>query len=123
MAAAGKPKEQGAWEVLDFDSQILAVHATLLHTGDVLIFAGSGYRKGVKNYRTRVWHYPSAKFTAPRTPIDLFCRGHAALGAGAQDGVRALVPHADHAGRRANRRRVRPRARRRARAGRRGLHA
>jgi hypothetical protein len=33
--------ELGAWRILDFDSQILAVHAALLHTGDVLFFAGS----------------------------------------------------------------------------------
>src|SRR5688572_29304306 len=32
--------EKGVWRILDFDSQILAVHAALLHTGDVLFFAG-----------------------------------------------------------------------------------
>jgi galactose oxidase-like protein len=76
------PTDKGVWEILDFDSQILAVHAALLHTGDVLIFAGSGYKKGQKNYRTRVWRYPSDKFTAPKTPIDLFCCGHAFLPGG-----------------------------------------
>src|SRR5215208_146735 len=77
-----KASETGVWRILDFDSQILAVHAALLHTGDVLIFAGSGYRKGVQNFRTRVWRYPTRTFTAPKTPIDLFCCGHAFLPGG-----------------------------------------
>jgi Galactose oxidase-like, Early set domain len=77
-----KASDTGVWRILDFDSQILAVHAALLHTGDVLIFAGSGYRKGVQNYRTRVWRYPTRTFTTPRTPIDLFCCGHAFLPGG-----------------------------------------
>jgi hypothetical protein len=77
--------ERGVWRILDFDSQILAVHAALLHTGDVLFFAGSGADRAdheAHRYRTRVWHYPSARFTAPRTPIDLFCAGQAFLAGG-----------------------------------------
>ena len=75
----------GAWRVLDFSSQILAVHAALLHTGDVLFFAGSGADSNdheAHRYRTRVWHYPRARFTAPRTPIDLFCAGQSFLAGG-----------------------------------------
>ena len=75
----------GVWRVLDFDSQILAVHAALLHTGDVLFFAGSGADPNdheAQRYRTRVWHYPRARFTAPRTPIDLFCAGQSFLAGG-----------------------------------------
>jgi hypothetical protein len=80
-----KAAEKGRWRILDFDSQIIAVHAALLHTGDVLFFAGSGL--SVPNFeahrfRTRVWHYPSKKFSAPKTPIDLFCCGHAFLPGG-----------------------------------------
>ena len=33
---------QGAWEVLPFNSEVLPVHAALLHTGKVLFAAGSG---------------------------------------------------------------------------------
>lgn len=76
---------KGVWRLLDFDSQILAVHAALLHTGDVLFFAGSGYNVHnfeAHRFRTRVWHYPRASFSAPRTPIDLFCCGHAFLPTG-----------------------------------------
>jgi hypothetical protein len=77
--------ERGVWRILDFESQILAVHAALLHTGDVLFFAGSGADPTdheAQRYRTRVWHYPSARFSAPRTPIDLFCAGQAFLPGG-----------------------------------------
>ena len=72
------PAEAGTWRILDHSSQILAVHAALMHTGDVLWFAGSGadpddHEAG--RFRTRVWHYPSRRFSSPRTPIDLFCAG------------------------------------------------
>jgi len=33
---------QGRWQVLPFDSEVLAVHAALLHTGKLLFAAGSG---------------------------------------------------------------------------------
>src|SRR5947199_10130375 len=32
----------GAWQVLPFHSEVLALHAALLHSGDVLFAAGSG---------------------------------------------------------------------------------
>jgi hypothetical protein len=76
---------QGVWRLLDFDSQILAVHAALLRTGDVLFFAGSGADRDdheAHRYRTRVWHYPSRRLTAPRTPRDLFCAGQSFLEGG-----------------------------------------
>jgi len=93
-----KASEKGVWRILDFDSQIIAVHAALLHTGDVLFFAGSGYsvpNAKAHRFRTRVWRYPSATFTAPSTPIDLFCCGHAFLSGGrllAAGGTRRYDP-------------------------------
>ena len=82
---ADRAADDGVWRILDFDSQILAVHAALLHTGDVLFFSGSGADPDdhdAHRYRTRVWHYPRARFSAPRTPIDLFCAGQAFLPGG-----------------------------------------
>jgi hypothetical protein len=72
----------GAWRLLDFDTQVFAIHAALLHNGDVLLFSGSSNNPvnlAAHQFRSRVWHYPSARFTAPDTPIDLFCCGHAFL--------------------------------------------
>ena len=76
---------RGVWRILDHSSQILAVHAALMHTGDVLFFAGSGADPEdheAKGFRTRVWHYPSRRFSSPRTPIDLFCAGQTFLAGG-----------------------------------------
>ncbi|MFI6865971.1 galactose oxidase-like domain-containing protein [Nocardia sp. NPDC050406] len=72
----------GLWRVLDFGTEINPVHAALLHTGDVLFFAGSGNdadRHAAREFRTRVWHYPNPGMAAPETPIDLFCVGQAFL--------------------------------------------
>jgi galactose oxidase-like protein len=76
---------KGVWRLLDFDTEINPVHAALLHTGDVLFFSGSGNdvdRFVAHDFRTRVWRYPSARFDAPSTPIDLFCAGQAFLSDG-----------------------------------------
>ncbi|MGH3937770.1 MAG: galactose oxidase-like domain-containing protein [Pseudonocardiaceae bacterium] len=73
---------KGVWRLLDFDTQINPIHAALLHTGDVLLFSGSGNDIDdfiAHQFRSRVWHYPSTRFDAPETPIDLFCCGHAFL--------------------------------------------
>jgi Domain of unknown function (DUF1929)/FG-GAP-like repeat/Kelch motif len=84
-AGEDDPAKVGTWRILDHSSQILAVHAALLHTGDVLFFAGSGADPDdheANRFRTRVWHYPSRRFSSPRTPIDLFCAGQTFLAGG-----------------------------------------
>lgn len=73
---------EGLWRILDFGTEINPVHAALLHTGDILFFAGSGNdpdRHDAHEYRTRVWHYPNPGLAAPITPIDMFCSGQAYL--------------------------------------------
>ena len=75
----------GVWRLLDFGTEVLAVHAALLHTGDVMFFSGSSNNPAnlaAHDFRTRVWHYPQARLSAPATPIDLFCCGHALLADG-----------------------------------------
>ena len=74
--------EEGVWRILEMDSGVLAVHAALLPTGDVLFFAGSSNdpdAAAAQQYGTRVWHYPAPAMSAPDTPVDLFCCGHAHL--------------------------------------------
>ncbi|MFD0453402.1 hypothetical protein ACFQZK_23725 [Rhodococcus aetherivorans] len=74
--------DMGLWRLLDFGTEINPVHAALLHTGDVLFFAGSGNdpdHHAAHRFRTRVWHYPAPELDAPATPIDLFCVGQAFL--------------------------------------------
>lgn len=73
-------RQKGVFELLPCDSQVLAVHATVLHTGKVLFFAGSGndelYTTGL---RSVVWDYENGGFHTPFTPMDFFCCGHAHL--------------------------------------------
>jgi Domain of unknown function (DUF1929)/FG-GAP-like repeat len=74
--------DEGVWRILEIDSGVLAVHAALLPTGDVLFFAGSSNNADAANaqqYGSRVWHYPTSTMSAPDTPVDLFCCGHAHL--------------------------------------------
>ncbi len=74
--------EQGVWRIQEVGSGVLAVHAALLHTGDVLFFAGSSNDPDAaqaQRYGTRVWHYPDPVLSAPDTPVDLFCCGQVQL--------------------------------------------
>lgn len=94
------PQTQGKWELLSYDSEVLAVHAAVLPSGKVLFFAGSG--NNVVRFRSpdfgntdkRFWcsvvwdpkviPAPSSdnNFSHPDTlrdstgkPVDFFCGG------------------------------------------------
>jgi FtsP/CotA-like multicopper oxidase with cupredoxin domain len=76
---------KGVWETLPCNSQVLAVHAALLHTGKILFFAGSGNdpdKLAAKDMRGVVWDYEQGDFYRPQTPVDVFCAGHAFLADG-----------------------------------------
>ncbi|WP_328473230.1 DUF1929 domain-containing protein [Actinoplanes sp. NBC_00393] len=75
----------GHWELLPVDSHVLAVHAVLMHTGQVLFFAGSG--NSVPNFNARlvrsvVWDYEDGTFHDPGCPFDVFCAGQTVLADG-----------------------------------------
>jgi FtsP/CotA-like multicopper oxidase with cupredoxin domain len=75
-------RAQGLWELLPCDSQVLAVHAALLHTGRVLFFAGTGNdpaKEPAHDFRSVVWDCQNGTFHKPFTPIDFFCAGQAFL--------------------------------------------
>ena len=95
-----RPKTHGRWDLLPFNSQVLAIHAALLPTGQVLFFAGSGnntvrdadptFGDVTKNMWTSVVWDPTApqgaNFSHPPTikradgrPFDFFCGGDAFL--------------------------------------------
>jgi hypothetical protein len=97
------PRTQGTWEVLDFNSQVLAIHAALLRTGKVLFFSGSGnnqvrahspdFGDVAKGIFTSVLWDPAtpsgANFFHPPThigldgkPFDFFCGGDTCLADG-----------------------------------------
>ncbi len=77
--------DEGMWELLPCDSQVLAVHAVLMHTGRVLFFAGSGNnvpRFNARDVRSVVWDYRNGTFHTPNTPFDVFCAGQTLLADG-----------------------------------------
>lgn len=89
----------GVWRLMPYLSEVLPVHAGLLHTGKVIFFAGSGnnaFRFSSKKfgsepdgvYTSVVWdlatdtfdHPPTLRKPAPNgRPIDFFCCGHCFL--------------------------------------------
>jgi hypothetical protein len=78
----------GTWQVLSYTAPLLPVHTALLHTGKVLLFAGSGNdptNVGSTN-DSAVWDIGSGTFSHPVSPrdsaggvIDLFCAGQSFL--------------------------------------------
>ncbi|GAA2999165.1 kelch motif-containing protein [Streptomyces fulvorobeus] len=74
----------GSWKRVDIPEEYRtnAIHAALLHTGKVLIVAGSGndeqhFDEGT--FDTVLWDPESNAFQKIPTPEDFFCGGHAAL--------------------------------------------
>lgn len=71
---------KGVWELLPCHAPLLPVHGAVLHTGKVLLFAGSGndelYTTGL---RSAVWDYINGDWVSPFTPVDFFCAGQAFL--------------------------------------------
>lgn len=88
---------KGIWRLLPYFSEVLPVHAAMLHTGKVLFFAGSGnniFRRSSPDfgsearmiYTSVVWDFRAGTFDHPPTlrrpgnsVVDYFCCGHCAL--------------------------------------------
>lgn len=71
---------KGRWELLPCPAPILAIHGAVLHTGKVLLFAGSGNDElFTTGLRSAVWDYENGEFISPFTPVDFFCAGQAFL--------------------------------------------
>ncbi|MBW8737524.1 MAG: DUF1929 domain-containing protein [Streptomyces turgidiscabies] len=87
IAQPGYRATYGSWSVLDIPKEFRtnAIHAALLHTGKVLIVAGSGneqkkFDKG--SFDTVLWDPRKDTFKRIATPDDFFCAGHAQLPSG-----------------------------------------
>jgi hypothetical protein len=79
--------DHGHWRIVDVPEQfrINTIHAALLHTGKVLLIAGSGNNNKMfdaKTFRSVVWDPVRGTFKNVETPNDLFCAGHAQLPGG-----------------------------------------
>ncbi|MEV0850014.1 galactose oxidase-like domain-containing protein [Streptomyces sp. NPDC049954] len=77
----------GHWDVVRFPEEfrLNTIHAALLHTGKILLVAGSGNNQDnfdAKKYDTRLWDPVRNTIRSIPTPADLFCTGHTQLGNG-----------------------------------------
>ncbi len=74
---------KGHWTVHGFgDGGVRAIHSVLLHSGKVLLIAGSGnsskrFKKG--RFVTKVYDPGNNTFKSVPTPYDMFCAGHVQL--------------------------------------------
>ncbi|MEV5983489.1 kelch motif-containing protein [Streptomyces sp. NPDC052051] len=79
--------DNGHWEILEFPKEYRqdTIHAALLHTGKVLLVAGSGNNQenfDKKQFDTRIWDPDKGTIKKIPTPSDLFCTGHTQLANG-----------------------------------------
>jgi hypothetical protein len=74
---------EGTWTTASSPSPVRAIHAALMHTGKVLLIAGSGNDRAAfaaGTFKTAVYDPVTDTFNSNiATPYDLFCGGHAFL--------------------------------------------
>src|SRR5690348_2939065 len=81
--AANVPHVTGEWVTLSYQTPINPISATLLHTGQVLIVAGSendasNNSKGAESYRAAVWDPTGTTengIAVQNITYDIFCSG------------------------------------------------
>jgi hypothetical protein len=74
--------DQGSLAVTTTPSDVRAVHVSLLHTGEVLLVAGSGNDRNsftAGSFKTSIWNPTTGALRPVATPWDAFCAGHAFL--------------------------------------------
>ncbi|PBC63429.1 galactose oxidase [Streptomyces sp. Tue6028] len=79
--------DNGHWDIVQFPKEYRqnTIHAALLHTGKVLLVAGSGNNQDnfdAKKFDTRIWDPVKGTIKKIPTPSDLFCTGHTQLSNG-----------------------------------------
>ncbi|MFH9724248.1 galactose oxidase-like domain-containing protein [Streptomyces sp. NPDC017254] len=84
IAQPGYQRKFGSWaEVAVPDGfRVNAIHAALLHTGKVLLIAGSGNSQknfDAGTFETILWDPAKNTFKKIPTPVDFFCSGHTQL--------------------------------------------
>ncbi|MYW67666.1 DUF1929 domain-containing protein [Streptomyces sp. SID8379] len=84
IAQPGYKAKYGSWSSVDIPEEFRtnAIHAALLHTGKVLIVAGSGNEQkkfDAGSFDTVLWDPKANTFKKISTPEDFFCSGHAQL--------------------------------------------
>ncbi len=77
-------RQFGFWSIVPMPAKdgVNGIHAVLLHTGDVLIIAGSGNNQGnfnVGEFKSLLWNPQKNTFKKLHTPYDMFCGGNTLL--------------------------------------------
>src|SRR5689334_14377507 len=77
----GYKADNGHWDTVAMPKEfrLNTIHAALLHTGKVLLVAGSGNNAknfDAKKFDTVLWDPDKNTFKKIPTPNDLFCTGH-----------------------------------------------
>jgi hypothetical protein len=74
--------QMGRWDNASLDSPVRSIHAAMLHTGKVLLVAGSGNDQknfDAQTFRSVLWDPEMETFKEIPTPWDAFCSGHVFL--------------------------------------------
>ncbi len=82
MARAESPVTEGSWSTLPYPMPINPIHVGLLHTGKVLVVAGSeniGSQHEDEEYYGAVWDPASGTITVQNLLWDIFCTGMSAM--------------------------------------------
>ncbi|WP_329621130.1 kelch motif-containing protein [Streptomyces sp. NBC_01255] len=84
IAQPGYKKQFGSWAEVEVPDEyrVNAIHAALLHTGKVLLIAGSGNDQknfDAGTFETVLWDPAKNTFKKIPTPVDFFCSGHTQL--------------------------------------------
>src|SRR5438477_2008019 len=81
--------QYGQWSTLPYTMPINPIHAALLHTGKVLIVAGSGNDPNNAfpsntnpDYESAIWDPQAGKITTQRVAWDMFCNGMSVMADG-----------------------------------------
>src|SRR5580765_375691 len=69
------PQQNGRWDTLPLLMPINPVHVALMHTGKVLIIAGSGNDPDNKNFQAAVWRPGQNTVNTFVLDWDMFCNG------------------------------------------------
>ncbi|MYR59829.1 DUF1929 domain-containing protein [Streptomyces sp. SID625] len=83
----GYKASHGHWDIVEFPKEYRqdTIHAVLLHTGKVLLVAGSGNNQAnfdARRFDSRLWDPVRGTVKKVPTPTDLFCTGHTQLADG-----------------------------------------
>jgi hypothetical protein len=69
------PGTQGQWNTLAYQMPINPIHLALMHTGKVLVVAGSGNDPTNSNFQSAVWDWQTGAIALQAVGYDMFCNG------------------------------------------------